>query len=243
MTESFFFEEKLIVGFNDELAVPAIQKFLKEHNLLEMKPQATQAHVIVLKDRSGSMGIWENYVSQVAYYWTSLALKQWYDTYTAKYISYSTEGSVVEDRSDFFRHGESGGTISSSAVKLCVDEVNTARTLYGDACDIYVLHLSDGDNLTSDNRRVVKMMEESILPYVTRYAYFEPNQYNRHSTMRSGNSGFPTIKDQSKFDQYVIHTRYEIEAHMTKHFKSLVRSFGTEDNLHSLHKLNTEDWF
>lgn len=241
--ESFFHDENFVVNFNDELAVPALYKFLKERNMFELKPQAKHCHLIVLKDRSGSMGIWENYMCQAVYYWTSIALKLWYEiNYSSKYISYSTQASVVEDRNDFFKHGEAGGTISSSAVKKCVEEVKAFHSIYGDACDIYVLHLSDGDNLTSDNRRVVKMMEEDILPYVKHYAYFEPNQYNRHSTMRTVN-GFPSIVNKSKLDQYVIHDRHDVEPHVTKHLRSLVSSFGATDNLNSLHKLNTQDWF
>ena len=41
-------------------------------------------------------------------------------------------------------------------------------------------HFSDGDNLTSDNVRCVKLVEE-LMKVSNMFGYGEVNQYNRHS--------------------------------------------------------------
>ena len=48
--------------------------------------------------------------------------------------------------------------------------------------NIYPFHFSDGDNLTSDNDRCVKLVEE-FMKVSNMFGYGEVNQYNRHSTL------------------------------------------------------------
>ena len=50
--------------------------------------------------------------------------------------------------------------------------------------NIYPFHFSDGDNLTSDNERCVKLVNE-LMKVSNMFGYGEVNQYNRYSTLMS----------------------------------------------------------
>ena len=63
--------------------------------------------------------------------------------------------------------------------------------------NIYPFHFSDGDNLTSDNERCVKLIGE-LLKVSNMFGYGEVNQYNRSSTLMSAYKNI-------KLDQFMYH--------------------------------------
>ena len=74
---------------------------------------------------------------------------------------------------EFFTKGESGGTICSSAYQLALDLVHSE---YPPAeYNIYPIHFSDGDNLTSDNERCVQLVE-ALMTECNLFGYGEINQ-------------------------------------------------------------------
>lgn len=80
--------------------------------------------------------------------------------------------------------------------------------------NIYPIHFSDGDNLTSDNEKCVRLVEE--LSSVSRmFGYAEVNQYSRSSTLMSayGKLQIP------RFRTYVIRDKSEIYGAL-RHFFS-----------------------
>ncbi|KHF27829.1 hypothetical protein LR68_03380 [Anoxybacillus sp. BCO1] len=80
------------------------------------------------------------------------------------------------NRRRIFTKGESGGTICSSAYRKALEVIETkySPTKY----NIYPFHFSDGDNLTSDNARCVKLVQE-LMKVSNMFGYGEVNQYNR----------------------------------------------------------------
>ncbi|QFP93415.1 UNVERIFIED_ORG: hypothetical protein Xoosp15_150 [Xanthomonas phage Xoo-sp15] len=147
--------------------------------------------LLIAKDCSGSMGIWEKYMSRCIATWTINMLNRKYGQHVeVRYVNFHTEAKEVSE-SVFHKGGESGGTIASSATKLLntlTDEYN-----YESTDNVHVLILSDGDNLTSDNARFIKFLSR-VAGKAKEVWYVEPNQYNRHSTIRTAFDNFKSDK-------------------------------------------------
>jgi hypothetical protein len=145
-----------------------------------------KALVIAIKDNSGSMSSWENHVSTEYYDLAIESIKKKYNDVEEWFVSHSTE-ATLSSKAETFSKGMMGGTIVSSAFRLLKDKLSTDR-------EVIILQFSDGDNLTSDNARVLKMLTEDFLPNVKYFKYIELNQYKRHSTLMSA---YRNIKEKN----------------------------------------------
>jgi uncharacterized sporulation protein YeaH/YhbH (DUF444 family) len=110
------------------------------------------------------------------------------------FIAHHTEAKEVTEE-EFFTRGESGGTICSSAYQKALDIIH--HRYPPSKYNIYPFHFSDGDNLTSDNERCVKLIGE-LLKVSNMFGYGEVNQYNRSSTLMSAYKNI-------KLDQFMYH--------------------------------------
>ena len=142
---------------------------------------STNAVVIAMMDTSGSMGIWEKYIARTFFFWTARFLRTKYKNVEIRFLAHHTEAKEMEEEA-FFTKGESGGTICSSVYRLANNIIDNEYP--PDQYNIYAFHFSDGDNLTSDNKKCVELIEE-LLTKVNLFGYGEANQYNRHSTLMS----------------------------------------------------------
>jgi len=169
----------------------------------------SNAVVIAMMDTSGSMGVFEKYISRSFFFWMVRFLRTKYEHVDIVFIAHHTEAKeVAEDL--FFSKGESGGTICSSAYKKALEiiEERYPPSRY----NIYPFHFSDGDNLTSDNERCIELVKK-LMDYSNIFGYGEVNQYNRHSTLMSA---YRHLKDP-KFKHYVIREKGQVY-HALKHF-------------------------
>jgi len=144
------------------------------------KPHS-QAVVLAMMDTSGSMGTFEKYIARTFFFWMVRFLRTKYEHVDIQFIAHHTEAKVVTE-TEFFTKGESGGTICSSAYQLALDVI--ATQFPPSSYNIYPVHFSDGDNLTSDNERCVTLVEE-LMGTCNVFGYGEVNQYNRSSTLMS----------------------------------------------------------
>ncbi|RXZ84335.1 sporulation protein YhbH [Paenibacillaceae bacterium] len=145
-----------------------------------VKPHSN-AVVFALMDTSGSMGSFEKYVARSFFFWMTKFLRRKYEHVEIVFIAHHTEAKEVSEE-DFFTRGESGGTICSSAYQKALDIIDSR---YPSAnWNIYPFHFSDGDNLTSDNEKCVKLINE-LMKRANLFGYGEVNQYNRSSTLMS----------------------------------------------------------
>lgn len=145
----------------------------------EVRKPESKAVVIALMDTSGSMGQFEKYIARSFYFWMVRFLRKTYETVDVEFVAHHTEAKVVDEES-FFTKGESGGTICSSAYRKALELIETKYS--PSRYNIYVFHISDGDNLTSDNRRVMESLEK-LFPLINMFGYGEVNQFNRYSTL------------------------------------------------------------
>ncbi|MBO9130819.1 sporulation protein YhbH [Bacillus sp. 165] len=176
-----------------------------------LKPES-KAVVLAMMDTSGSMGIWEKYMARSFFFWMARFLRTKYETVDIEFIAHHTEAKVVTEE-EFFSKGESGGTICSSAYRKALELIETKYS--PSRYNIYPFHFSDGDNLTSDNARCVKLVTE-LMKVSNMFGYGEVNQYNRHSTLMSA---YKNINDE-KFRHYILKQKADVFNAMKSFFRA-----------------------
>jgi uncharacterized sporulation protein YeaH/YhbH (DUF444 family) len=132
---------------------------LRFRSYRETPQPRTQAVVICMMDVSGSMGAHEKHVSRLFYYWTVQFLRRQYTRVEVVFVGHTSEAFELDEH-EFFTRKESGGTLVSSAYRLA-QSIQRER-FPAAAWNVYVLHTSDGDNLTTDNPRTVALVEEHL---------------------------------------------------------------------------------
>jgi uncharacterized protein len=129
----------------------------------------TNAVIIYMMDVSGSMGDEQKEIVRIESFWLDTWLRHQYKGLEARYIIHDAVAREV-DRDTFFHTRESGGTMISSAYKLCRDIIKADYPK--SAWNIYPFHFSDGDNWSADDtRQCIEMLKNDILPNVNQFAY------------------------------------------------------------------------
>ncbi|PTX63296.1 hypothetical protein C8P63_104141 [Melghirimyces profundicolus] len=169
----------------------------------------SNAVVLAMMDTSGSMGIFEKYIARSFFFWMTRFLRTRYEKVEIVFIAHHTEAKEVSE-DHFFNKGESGGTICSSAYRKALEIIDDRYP--PNRYNIYPFHFSDGDNLTSDNERCVKLVGE-LMDRSNLFGYGEVNQYNRHSTLMTAYKHIPN----PKFMHYVIREKGQVYDAL-KHF-------------------------
>jgi uncharacterized protein len=165
------------------------------------KPHSN-AVVIAMMDTSGSMGNFEKYIARSFFFWMTRFLRTKYENVEIVFIAHHTEAREVTEE-DFFTRGESGGTICSSAYIKAIEIID--QRYPSDQYNLYPFHFSDGDNLSSDNERCVRLIEQ-LMERSNMFGYGEVNQYNRSSTLMSA---YRQIHNK-KFQYSVIREKGEV---------------------------------
>ncbi|MBR2567837.1 MAG: sporulation protein YhbH [Paenibacillus sp.] len=186
----------------DDLRFKTWEEIVKPHS---------NAVIIAMMDTSGSMGSFEKYCARSFFFWMTRFLRRQYEKVEIVFIAHHTEAKEVSEE-DFFTRGESGGTICSSAYMKALEIIE--RRYPTSSYNIYPFHFSDGDNLTSDNERCVKLIGE-LLKRTNMFGYGEVNQYNRSSTLMSA---YRNIK-YPDFMHYVIKEKAEVYRALKHFFK------------------------
>lgn len=142
----------------------------RRYRAWQRKTQPYAAAVIVyMMDVSGSMGEEQKEIVRIESFWIDTWLRSQYQGLEARYIIHDATAREV-DRDTFFRTRESGGTIISSAYKLCRDIL--AAEYPSDEWNVYPLHFSDGDNWsTDDSAECVQILKDDILPRSNLFCY------------------------------------------------------------------------
>ncbi|MBI4815550.1 MAG: DUF444 family protein [Deltaproteobacteria bacterium] len=133
-----------------------------------VEPQAN-AVIIYMMDVSGSMGDEQKEIVRIESFWLDTWLRSQYKGIESRYIIHDAMAKEV-DRDTFFHTRESGGTMISSAYKLCwkMIEDNYSPSEW----NIYPFHFSDGDNWSSDDSaQCVNLLRDKVLPVVNMFCY------------------------------------------------------------------------
>lgn len=178
---------------NDDLRFKTWEEVIEPHS---------NAVIIAMMDTSGSMGIFEKYCARSFFFWMTRFLRTKYEKVEIVFVAHHTEAKEVTEE-EFFTKGESGGTICSSAYRKALEIIDSRYS--PERYNIYPFHFSDGDNLTSDNERCLKLVKE-LMDRSNMFGYGEVNQYNRASTLMSA---YKNIKDP-RFRHAIIREKGEV---------------------------------
>lgn len=127
------------------------------------------AVVIYMMDVSGSMGDEQKEIVRTESFWINLWLKSQYKDIEIRYIIHDATAKEVDEET-FFKTRESGGTLISSAYKLCKEIID--KEYDSNEWNIYPFHFSDGDNWSQeDTKFCLKLLDEDILPKSNMFCY------------------------------------------------------------------------
>ncbi len=132
------------------------------------KPESS-AVIIYMMDVSGSMGDEQKEIVRIESFWIDTWLRSQYKGIESRYIIHDATAREV-DRDTFFSTRESGGTMISSAYRLCSDLIEEQYD--AENWNIYAFHFSDGDNWSVDDTSTcLKIMRETLFPQVNQFGY------------------------------------------------------------------------
>lgn len=134
----------------------------------EPLPQSN-AVIIYMMDVSGSMGDEQKEIVRIESFWIDTWLRSQYQGIASRYIIHDAMAKEV-DRDTFFRTRESGGTMISSAYKLCARMIKDEYP--ADLWNIYPFHFSDGDNWSVDDTSTcLDILRSDVLPTANLFCY------------------------------------------------------------------------
>jgi len=132
------------------------------------KPES-KAVIIWMMDVSGSMGSEQKEIVRLEAFWIDTWLRSQYKSLETRFIIHDAVAREV-DRETFFHTRESGGTIISSAYKLCQQIIEEEYD--PSVWNIYPFHFSDGDNWSgNDTEECIKLLEKKLFPVSNVFCY------------------------------------------------------------------------
>lgn len=127
------------------------------------------AVIIYMMDVSGSMGDEQKEIVRTEAFWIDTWLRSQYKGIETRFIIHDAAAREV-DEDTFFKTRESGGTLISSAYKLCEKIIETDYP--PSDWNIYPFHFSDGDNWSGeDTRMCLDILDKTLLPVCNVFCY------------------------------------------------------------------------
>ncbi len=153
---------------NDPVIVP-IRRDYQYRTVKKTQQPQTKAVVIYMMDVSGSMGDEQKEIVRLESFWINTWLKKHYKGLETRFIIHDAAAKEV-DEATFFKTSESGGTLISSAYKLCQQIIQADYPT--SEWNIYPFHFSDGDNWSGEDTRIcLSLLKEFFLPNVNVFSY------------------------------------------------------------------------
>ncbi len=167
-----------------------IRKDLRFRYRQETPEPMTNAVIILMMDVSGSMEEEQKEIVRMTSFWIDTWLRSHYKGLVTRYIIHDTVAKEV-DKDTFFRVRESGGTVISSAYKLCAEMIRQDYPV--DQWNIYPFHFSDGDNWSErDNEECIRLVKEELLPASNLFSYGQvESRYGSGKFLKELEKNFP----------------------------------------------------
>lgn len=148
------------------------------------------AVIIYMMDVSGSMGEEQKEIVRIESFWIDAWLTSQYKGLETRYIIHDAVAREV-DRETFFHTRESGGTMISSAYKVCSQIIDSDYP--PSDWNIYPFHFSDGDNWSADDtKQSLELLEEKIIPASNMFGYGQVHSpYGSGQFIRDVKAKFP----------------------------------------------------
>lgn len=153
----------------DDPQIIPIRRDFQYRTVKKTQSPHTKAVVIYMMDVSGSMGEEQKEIVRLESFWINTWIKKHYKGLETRFIIHDASAKeVTEDV--FFRTSESGGTLISSAYKLCQQIIEEEYPL--DEWNVYPFHFSDGDNWSGEDTRLcMDLLKNFFLPRVNVFSY------------------------------------------------------------------------
>jgi uncharacterized sporulation protein YeaH/YhbH (DUF444 family) len=154
--------------FEDPRIIPHKRDF--RYRASDAKVEFENAAVVIyMMDVSGSMGDEQKEIVRTESFWINLWLKSQYKDIEVRYIIHDATAKEV-DEDTFFKTRESGGTLISSALKLCKEIID--KDYNPSEWNIYPFHFSDGDNWSADDTKLcLEILDNDLLPASNVFCY------------------------------------------------------------------------
>ncbi len=168
-----------------------------------------KAIMFLIMDVSGSMGEKDKTIAKKFFILLYLFLTKCYDDVEVRFIRYTHEAQEVDEET-FFYDPHSGGTIVSTGFEVIdniIDtEVNPENT------NIYIAQAADGDNVGFDNKKLLGLLNENILPVVQYMAYIQTRPPTPPSWRTSDPDLFTTYKriHNEKLNARIVETEKDV---------------------------------
>jgi uncharacterized protein len=157
----------------------------------------SNASVVLIMDRSGSMDDDKKYIVKSFFFWMVSFLRLKYSNVEVVFIAHDTEAREVEE-ANFFSISDGGGTRISSGLELArsIIEARFPKRTWNN----YVFSFSDGENWDSDNERCISLFRE-LLGMCQAVGYGEVS-YSEHFYKWAANFGgkWSTLHDAIEED-------------------------------------------
>ncbi len=159
----------------------------------DVQPQSN-AVIVYMMDVSGSMGEEQKEIVRIESFWIDTWLRSQYKGIESRYIIHDATAREV-DQDTFFRTKESGGTLISSAYKLCLSIIEREYPL--DEWNIYPFHFSDGDNWSTDDTALcLDLLRTDLIPRVNVFCYGQVHSpYGSGQFIKDLRRAFPASDD------------------------------------------------
>ncbi|MEZ4705287.1 MAG: DUF444 family protein [Bdellovibrionota bacterium] len=183
---------------NDPVIIP-IRDDKRYRSWKEIPQPVSNAVIVYIMDVSGSMGQEQKDIVRTESFWIDTWLRSQYKGIESRYIIHDAAAKEV-DQETFYHTKESGGTIISSAYKLC----HHILTNHFDPSEwnMYVFHFSDGDNWSAEDTNIcVKILKNELLPLVNMFGYGQvESQYGSGQFIKDLQKNF---KSEKEFDHMI----------------------------------------
>lgn len=151
--------------------IPGLEEIdLRYRSSTKVAKKVTSAVIFFIMDNSGSMGVEEKTLARKFFTLMYLFVRRKYGNADLVFISH-TEVARELTEEEFFNTRESGGTMVSSALKLCSKIVKERYS--NKSTNIFIVQASDGDNWSADSAICFKELAHEILPAVQHYTYIQ----------------------------------------------------------------------
>jgi len=154
----------------------------------------SNASVILIMDRSGSMTDDKKYIVKSFFFWMVSFLRMKYGNVEVVFIAHDTEAREVGEE-NFFAISDGGGTRISSGLELAKTIIETRFPT--NIWNNYVFSFSDGENWDTDNERCIAMFRE-LLGMCQAVGYGEVSYTDQFYSWSSWRGHWSTLHDAIK---------------------------------------------
>lgn len=197
---------------------------LRYNNFVKQPKPITQAVMFCMMDVSYSMGEREKIIAKKFFVLLHLFLKRRYENIDVVFVRHHDQADECDEET-FFTGKVSGGTVVSTGYEK-IKEIIAARYPTED-WNIYMAQASDGDNATSDNDNVKKLLATDLLPNIQQFTYIEIEDAMRAEYIRAyggGGSGlWSVLSSLAKVFENMSAAKISHENEVVKVFRNLFK--------------------